>query len=249
MSLLSSELRIALLPGCAALAQGRDAPRVAEQPAGWEGALTALEAMLDAQRPGGRAHVTLSHHFLRLFLLEPPPTRLRRDEMRAWLGERLAESLGDVGEWRLVWPDVPPGRPVPVCALPAEYQDALEVRLARRRLRARHIRPWLDVAWSRRRWTLRRATGWYVLMEPGEGCALWLDRGRIRHLRQRRLDPSAGDTLPALLRREALLAGLPDEGEVWLERTGVEVDIAALGAGWRVHTLAGPLEPAQALLG
>ncbi|MFN3595343.1 MAG: hypothetical protein ACK4TK_11775, partial [Thiobacillaceae bacterium] len=118
-----------------------------------------------------------------------------------------------------------------------------------RRLRARHIRPWLDVAWSRRRWTLRRATGWYVLMEPGEGCALWLERGRIRHLRQRRLDLGAGEGLPALLRREALLAGLPAEGEVWLERTGVEVDAVALGAGWRVHTLAGPLEPAQALLG
>lgn len=224
-------------------------PRVVERPKGWDGALTALEELLEAQRPGGQAHVILSHHFLRLFLLEPPPTRLRWDEMQAWLGDRLSESLGVVGEWRLVWSDVPPARPVLVCALPAEYQDALELRLARRRLRARHIRPWLDVAWSRRSWMLRRATGWYVLLEPGDACALWLERGHIRHLRQRRLDPGLGHSLTSLLQREALLAGLPDEAEVWLERTGIEIDAATLGAGSRVHTLAGPLEPAQALLG
>lgn len=229
------------------LAAGRGPADSAEAGTGWEGALAALQDLLARQRPG-RVSVTLSHHFLRLFLLDPPPTWLRHAEMAAWLSEQLADTLGDVDAWHRVWSDTPLGRPVPVCAMPAERLDELQVLLSRHGSRPRHIRPWLDVMWSRRQRQLKHGTGWYALLEPGMASLLRLARGRITHLRQRHLGEDVAAELVGMLHREALLAGAPPEGEVWLERAGPVPDLQAIGPNWRVHELAGPTEPGLALL-
>lgn len=243
-----SETRIALLPGRAVLAAGRGPADSAETGTGWEGALAALQDLLTRQR-SGRVSVTLSHHFLRLFLLDPPPIWLRRAEMESWLSEQLADTLGDVDAWHRVWSDTPPGRPVPVCAIPADRLDALQVLLSQHGSRPRHIRPWLDVIWSRRQRQLARGTGWYALLEPGMASLLRLARGRIARLRQRHMGDDVAADLGAMLHREALLTGTPPEGEVWLERAGPIPDLQAIGPNWRVHELAGPTDPGLALLG
>ncbi len=244
-----TDARAALLPGRAVLARSGSAPASAQAGNGWEGALAALEGLLDERRPTGGIHLSLSHHFVRLFLVDPPPTWLRHGEMLAWLRERLADTLEDVGGWRLVWPDLPPGRAVPVCAMPTENLDGLEVLLARRRLRPRNIRPWLDVKWSRRRRQLGRVTGWYALLEPGIVTLLHLARGRITRLRQRLMGEEGAAALAALLQREALLAGMTPQGELWLEGVGMALERAQLMPAWQVHELQGPSEPALALLG
>lgn len=247
MSLSWSDTRIGLLPGRAAISAGRKPPAVAEAGTGWDGALAALEDLLTRQARGG-VNVTLSHHFLRLFLLDPPPTWLRRAEMDAWLSERLADTLGDVGVWQRVWSDVPPGRPVPVCAILAERLDELQMLLSRHGSRAHHIRPWLDVLWPRRYRQLARGTGWYALLEPGMASLLRVVHGRIDGLRQRQLGDDVAGELSGMLHREALLAGVSPEGELWLERTGPLPDLQTLGPGWRVHEFAGPTDPGLALL-
>lgn len=248
MSLLSPELRIALLPGRAALAVGGRAPATAGDGPGWEGAQAGLDRLLDAQKKGGRAAVTLSHHFVRLFLVDPPSTWLRRAEMQSWLAERLAGPLGGREGWRLVWQPAPPGRPMAVCAIESAHLEDLQALLARHACRAVHLRPWLDVAWARRHGRLARVTGWYVLLEPGSASLMHLRRGRIELLRQRQIGEDAARDLAALLHREALLAGEAGGGEVWLERTGVSGDWQGLGPGWQVRELAGPTDPALALL-
>lgn len=247
MSLSWSETRIALLPGRAALSAGRKPPAVAEAGTGWEGALAALEDLL-ARQARGSVSVILSHHFLRLFLLDPPPTWLRHAEMDAWLSERLADTLGEVGAWQRVWSGVPPGRPVPVCAILADRLDELRVLLSRYGSRPRHIRPWLDVIWSRRHRQLARGTGWYALLEPGMASLLRVVQGRIAGLRQRQLGDDVAGELGGMLHREALLAGVPPGGELWLERAGLHPDLQALGPAWRVHEFAGPTDPGLALL-
>ncbi len=252
MSLLSPDwsaaARIGLLPGRASLAVGGRPPAGAEGGVGWDGALAALDGLLAGQRGRGRAAVTLSHHFVRLFLLEPPPTWLRRAEMAAWLADRLADPLGAGGGWRHVWRDVPPGRPVPVCAMEAARLEELNGLLARHGLRASHVRPWLDAAWARRRHQLRRASTWYALLEPGAVSLLRVERGRPTLLRQRQMSADPAAELAGLLSREALLAGQLAEGEVWIERAGVGADWQRLGSGWRVRELAGPTEPGLALV-
>ncbi len=248
MSPLWIDRRVALLPGRAVLDAGRGPAGSAESGTGWEGALAALDALITERRPAGALSLVLSHHFVRLFLLDAPPTWLRHAEMQAWVSERLADTLGDDGTWRHVWQHTPPGRPVPVCAIQADRLDALQVLLARHGRRPRHIRPWLDLIWPRRHRRLARVTGWYALLEPGMATVLGLTRGRITRLRQRQLGADVASELAGLLQREAMLAGIPPEGEVWLERTGPEQDLQSLGPNWRVHALAGPVDPGLALL-
>lgn len=243
-----TDRRVALLPGRAILEAARGKVNSAAAGTGWEGAMTALQEVLAELRHAGAVSLTLSHHFLRLFLLEPPPAWLRYAEMQSWVSECLADTLGEDGAWRHVWPQTPPGRPVPVCAMLADRLDELQMLLARHGGRPRHLRPWLDVVWSRRHRQLARVTGWYALLEPGMVNLLRLERGRITHLRQRHLGDDAAIELGGMLHREALLAGTPPEGEVWLERTGLALDLRAFGPNWRVHELAGPTDAGLALL-
>lgn len=243
-----TESRAALLPGRAVLAAAGGPVQAVEAGTGWEGSLTALQELLAARRLAGGVSLTLSHHFVRLFLVAAPPTWLRRAEMQAWLAERLADTLEAVTAWRLVWQDTPPGRPIPVCAILAERLDDLQALLARHGRRPRHIRPWLDVTWTRRRRQLGRVTGWYALLEPGMVSLLWLVRGRIARLRQRHVGDDATADLGGLLQREALLAGQQPAGEVWLERTGTILSAEGLGPAWRLHELPAPADPGLALL-
>jgi len=108
--------RIALLPGRAGLAAAGPARVAAHPEAGWNGALRALEDLLGQGKAGGRAQVILSHHFVRLFLLDPPPAWLNDREMPAWIADRLAEPLGGTTGWRFAWDATPPGAAIPVAA-------------------------------------------------------------------------------------------------------------------------------------
>lgn len=220
--------------------------------ADWAGALQALESLLARGKVSGRAHITLSHHFARLFLLPAPATWLRSAEMSAWLAAQLDAPLGGAAGWRFAWRPSPPGRPILVSAMQQASVAELEQILGRHGLALCRLRPWISDAWARRRRKLGGASGWYALAEPGQLVLLHLAAGRIRALRQRQAggdaDADAAAGLHALLTREALMAGVEPGGRVWLERAGVDLDAAALGGGYRVEALAGPRDAARALL-
>jgi hypothetical protein len=244
---LSPEFRVALLPDRAGIVAGRKPPLARQAQAG---GLPALDALLAETHLRGRAHVTLSHHHARLYLLPAPAVRLRQREMQPWLRAQLADALGGnaATDWRLTW-DLPvPGQPILVAAVENALIDGLAATLARHGLSLAGVRPWLAAAWNRRR-QLGRADGWYALLEPGRMTLLRLARGRPVALRQRQAGASdlAAD-LRALLARESLLAGVADNGELWLERAGINSDWSGLRASYRVHELAGPNDPVLAML-
>lgn len=244
MSLLSPEVRVALLPDRAGLAVRGRAPMTGLAEAG---GLAALDVLLADSSVHGRVHVTLSHHHVRLFLLPAPAAWLRAREMRPWLEDRLAASLGNVADWRLTWDPAPPGRPVLAAAMRGALLDELAATLGRHRLALAAVRPWLAAAWRRRR-RLTRGDGWYALLEPGCATLLRLARGRPVGLRQRAIDGEPATQLAAMLARESLLADAADGGELWLERAGVGGDWSGLRQRHPLHELAGPSDPAQALL-
>jgi hypothetical protein len=252
VSLLSPELRVALLPHRAGLAAGRKAPAAREAQ---DGGLQALDELLAEHHAGslrGGARVTLSHHHARLFLVPPPPVRLRQREMRPWLDAQLADALGgNAADWRLTWDLAPPGHPILVAAMENALLDGLVATLGRHGLGLAGVRPWLADVWNRRR-QLGRAIGWYALLEPGRMTVLRLLHGQPVILRQRAAGADIGADmaadLGALLARESLLAGLEDGGDLWLERAGVNGDWSSLGTGHRIHELAGPADPALAML-
>lgn len=240
--------RIALLPGRAALAAGGPIRQADSTQAGWAGALAALDGLLAQAKARGTASVTLSHHFTRLFLLPAPAAWIKPAEMGPWLADRLKDTLDAGADWHYAWRLAPPGQPILVAALAKDHLAELTQTLGRHGLRAGQARPWLSAAWARRRRRLGGASGWYALLEPGQLVLLRLHRGQARSLRQRQLGQDAGADFQALLTRETLLAGGEVGGPVWLERTGVSLDRQALAGGQRLEELAGPQDPAGALL-
>lgn len=250
MSLLSPEFRVSLLPDRAGVAARGRAPLTRESA---EGGLGALDALLAETKPKGRARVTLSHHHARLFLVPAPAVWLREQEMRPWLAAQLAEPLGAeaANHWRLTWDLTPPGQPILVAAVQTALFDALSATLARHGLALAGVQPWLAAAWNKRR-QLVGASGWYALLEPGRLTLLRLKQGQPVSLRQRQTGADTGleiaDELRALLARESLLAGVADAGDLWLERAGVSSDWSALRGSHTVRELAGPNDPALALL-
>jgi len=244
VSLLSPELRLALLPDRAGLAGRGRAPLVR---AG--SGLEALEGLLAEHAGRGRARVTLSHHLARLFLLPPPPAALRRAEVEPWLRDRLAAALdggASPADWSLTWDAAEPGRAVLAAAMEKRLLDELAACLGRHGLHLAGLRPWLAAAWGRRS-QIRRASGWYALLEPGRITLLRLLKGRPQSLRQRAWSGAPDAELAALLARETLLLGTGEGDELWLESTGIDADWSSL-AGRRVHRFAGSADPALALL-
>ncbi|HEX8978886.1 MAG TPA: hypothetical protein VF811_04180 [Parasulfuritortus sp.] len=238
MSLLSPRLRIALSPGRASVAQRQEAYSAWGGQAGWEGGLAALAGLLAAQSSPGAASVILSQHFMRCFLLPPPAVWLNRREMQAWLEDKLKVPLDGAGDWRLSWQAKRPGRPVTVCAIRRRHLDDLGRTLAEAGVKSKAIVPWLTVAYQRRAKELRKATGWYALVEPGMACLLRLEAGETVGLRQRQLDADPARSLGRMIKRESLLQGIEHRGELWLDVGGVEGRWQMLGSkGRTVHEL------------
>jgi hypothetical protein len=245
---LSPKRRIALLPGLAALADGRE---VVEETAGsgWDGSLAALEAVLKQRPTRGPASIVLSQHFVRTFLLSPPAAWLNRSEMQTWLADQLSEALGGVAGWHLVWQRTAPGRPVPVGAIERTVLDRLHAVLAEAGLKPKQIVPWQTLAYQRRQSALSRVTGWYTVLEPGMATLMRLERGRVMALRQRNLGDDPVADLGKLLGREALLNDLEPAGELWLDSVGLPASWHRLTEpGRRVQELPGRASLARTML-
>jgi hypothetical protein len=223
------------------MAVGKARPvEAAAEGAGWDGALAALESLLTGSKHRGRASVVISQRFARHFLLAPPAVWLGGNEMRAWLTQRLDASLDGAAAWQIAWQADAPGRPVLACAIETALLDGLRRVLHGAGIRPAAIQSWQTVAFNRRDRVLRRATGWYAVVEPGTASVMRLEQGRITALRQRNLGENPAGDLAGLIGREAMLNGLEAGGELWLEHHGGPAAWSAM-SGLRVREL--PAKP------
>lgn len=211
---------------------------------GWDGALSSLEALLKQAGKVRGVRVGLSHHFASMHVFEPPAVRLPRDEMQGWLREHLSQDFGAEAEaWRLAWQDVPPGRPVPVAALPAERFEALSAQLHAVGTSLRQLAPWFMAAWVRHHAALGSAKTWLALAEPGRLALARVEHGRPIHVGMSRLEagPASAVTaqVAAAVTRQALRLGVAGDGEVGLLAPDMQVDASVPGSSLRFRLLDG----------
>ncbi|MDD4882595.1 MAG: hypothetical protein PHX10_13535 [Gallionellaceae bacterium] len=232
MSPLSPDARIAILPDRVAVAIGRAVTELtvpAEQP---DALMRTLAEALAAARCKGRVEVVLSHALAPVWLVPAPALRLNWTETRGWVHEQLTNQLGDrVGHCRLAFQPAAPGEPLLVSALDETWLASLMTTLAGKGARAHTIQPWLVAAGNRRREKLRRGANWLALAEPGRLTLAFFQDGRPGVVRSLQVGGDLATALPDAVRREALLAGVPDGVPVWLEAVGVEADWRAAAGG------------------
>lgn len=243
MSLLSTDTSVLLLPGRALMRHGG---RALEERSGegWEGALASLESLLKQAGKVRGARVGLSHHFASLHVFAPPSVRLPRDEMHGWLRERLAQDFGTEAEaWRLAWQDVPPGRYVPVAALPAERLDTLTTQLHAMGASLKQLAPWFVTAWKRHQAALGSADVWLAMVEAGRLALARVEHGRLIQVGMGRLETtsaaSVATQVAAAVARQALRLGVAAEGEVVLLAPEISIEGIPPGTSLRFRPLAG----------
>ncbi len=237
MSLLSPEHAVLLLSGRVLLrADGRLLEQSAEP--GWEGGLATLDQLLLEARAKGAVRVSLSHHFARVLVVEPPPVRLKADEMDGWVRGQLSQAYGAEAEsWHRVWQDVPPGRKVPVAVIDASRYAELEQRLAAGDLKLAHASPWLVDAWQRHDRSIGSKSGWLALVEPGRIVVAKVDHGRLAATRTVQADADPVGALADLLAREKLQSATPGGDELWLMAPALHAAWQGLAPAYRVHEL------------
>lgn len=217
--------------GALAAAAPPAAPADAEP---WEAALHGLEACVAPAAARGKLTVWLSHHFCGLHWLPAPAVRLPPAEMQGWLLESLIEAYGEeAAHWRLVWQDVPPGRPVPVASLDMARYDSLHSRLLSLQCANAAIRPWWDAAWPLLSAAAPRGTRWLAAVEPGRALIARVEGRRVLALESARLE--ATEPLPAQLAAEiariALRRGEAAEGVARVLAPEQSPDWTAAGQG------------------
>jgi hypothetical protein len=229
VSLMWPKARIAVLPDRVAVADGRAYAEATGATLDPDGLTRALAEALAATRCKGRVEVVLSHALAPVWLLTMPALRLDWVETLGWAREQLTGQLGErIGRCRLAFQPVPPGEPLLVSALDAEWLIAMTATLASQGVVARSVEPWLTAAVQRRQGKLRRGANWLALAEAGRLTLAYFQDGQPRAVRSQQV---SGDMVAALadaVRREALLAGVSERAPVWLE-TGVRADWRASG--------------------
>lgn len=227
-------LRIALLPGEAALARGRD-HRVLTATASDPASLLPLldQALAEPVWRGRRAEVVLSQQLVRLVLTPPPGKALARAEERALVAASLRDIYGDaVDQWQLDVVSQPPHCGLAGAAVAAAFAQQLDALLARHGFRDIAIRPLASFAARR---LPRKFQGWWALAEPGWLSLFGLADGCWQHLAAQPAGADWAAALPELIAREAALAALPDPGAVWIQPVGVgAVARPAADGRWQV---------------
>jgi hypothetical protein len=253
---LRDECRIVLRPDCVVLAQLRreltrlglkrhvqarlvvpcDPPDDEKKP--WGGALKALEAALPGFA-GDKSYATviLSNHFMRYTLV--PWSDVLNDETEeiAYAQHSFNEMYGrDAGEWELRISSGSYGMPQLASAVDARLPGDLRDMFGRQKVGLRSIRPHLMVAYNACHAALQGQSAWLALVEQGNLCLAWLQKGEWSWIRSMRIGAHWHKELPFLLNREALVADIEGcTNDVFLWAPDCQDAQIASDVRWRVR--------------
>ncbi|WP_026177238.1 hypothetical protein [Thiobacillus denitrificans] len=232
----ADSLRIALIPGEAALLRARDSRVLASHERGAASLLPLLDdALADAAWRSRRAEVVVSQHFVRHVLTPPPGKALAPAEERALVTASLRDIYGDEAEhWNVQVLSQPPQHGLLGAAMDAAWVRQLDALLARHGFRDVTIRPLASVAARR---LPQRLAGWWALVEPGWLSLFGSANGIWRHVAGQPVDDGWAATLPELIEREAALMAQPLPAATWIQALGTGTVAAPDSAGTRWQVL------------
>lgn len=250
MSLLWPSVHIAITPGHVAVSGGKVLREASVDVPGWAGALKTLGTVLADGAWRGRAAITLSHHFAHVHCLPSPPVVLKPAEMRSWIIDYLDRHYGEMSrDWQLAWQAEAPGKLFLVGSVAASALAELEEAVRGASLKPASVQPWFAASWNRNFRKLGKSPGWLALLEPGRLILASLAGGDVLSLRSvpTREDPAA--PLADLIRREALLAGTPQDAPVWIDSVLMRPDLGGTDRGLNLHALPLSGESLASMLG
>ena len=225
MSLLSPDFYLASLsPGRAVLLKVRRGlrPALVEKQqlnvtpdAGaqrWRAELSALESLMVNAQKGLGLKVVISNHFVRFRIAPALPAMMKPAEAQGLLQHFFHEVYGDVvNEWEVRASVLPDGDTVPACAIDKSLLAGLRESSEKYGLRLRSVQPFYMAGYNAVYSRLGRGRSCFVQVETGRIQMAMLESGRWLSLNSVSAMPQWSEELPAMIEREALLAGWGQE--------------------------------------
>ena len=197
---LSSGQSVSNTMPCAALTQGELA---------WQPALRAMQTLLKQKKiKKAKASVLLSNHFVRYQLINKQPDLSSYDEEQGFVRFSFAEVYGDeVNRWQIRWGSGLQLAPQVASAIDNALIEQIETSLGQAGVKLNSLQPYLMAAFNYVRKWVDASPHWFVLVEPGNACAGFMQGGDWRQLHTSRLGADWAADLPRVLEREFQMVG------------------------------------------
>jgi hypothetical protein len=202
----------------------------------WRGAVDALALALREQRGQvGRVELVLSDHFVR-YLLIPWSEALVGDRERQSFAQLAFRDLyGPLADaWDLCLDEQPAGQGSLACAVDRALASSLREVVARAGGQLVALTPSLADCINRHRAALKAAEFCFAAAEPGRISLAFHSRSGWQAVRSRRIDGLLPETLPTLLKQEAVVGGAMGGGMLYVCAEAMP-DMAPFALpGWRL---------------
>ena len=175
----------------------------------WQPTLRALQTLLKQKDISNTsATVLLSNHFVRYQLIGAQPDLSSHDEEQAFVRFSFAEIYGDeVNRWQLRWGSGLQLSPQVASAIDNAFIEQIESMLVVAGIKLNSLQPYLMAAFNYVRKFVDTNPHWFVLVEPGNACAGFMQGGDWRLLHTSRLGTDWATDLPRVLGREFQMVG------------------------------------------
>jgi hypothetical protein len=206
----------------------------------WRPAVDVLAAALREQRlRRGRVEVVLSDHFVR-YLLVPWSGKLVGDSDRLGFARLCFRDVyGHLSDtWDLCLDQQPAGQGSFACAVDRLLASSLRDAVARAGARLESLTPALADCINRHRAALKAPEFCLAAVEPGRISLAFRSRIGWQAVRSRRVDGPLPETLPTLLKQEAVVGAAPKGGVLYLCAHKAADASPFTVPGWRVVRLA-----------
>lgn len=208
----------------------------------WEAPLAILQRQASMLSRSTRIDITVANRYARYAFFQIPP-RLNASERQSFLDHKVHQQFGPAAAgWQYRTSSTGAGN-VLVAALPSALIDGIRAVTASPGAARVSIQPALTLAFNA--WRFRAgATGWFVMVEPGQAVIGRMEQGQWRSLCARLLGGPTPEALYALLDREHLLQSLREcVPDIHLATSEIHTGFIASHADYRVHRLPAPEHP------